>query len=165
MRWFKHFSDSRTTPQLRKIEKKLGEAGYARAFKLMELVAQYCGIATDFSPTIITKNSTIDVEFLAEEFGVSKAEARKTLQVFAEVSFIDPERWKEEVIHIPAMLDALDEWTGRAKRRKHSDDTPESLRRDSGKSQSQSQSQSQQIERKDGEPESSNHLNSRRDVA
>ena len=139
MRWFKHFSDARTTPQLRKIEKRLGEAGYARAFKLMELVAQLGGTADDFAPTLDTNNSTTDLEYLSEEFGVSRVAARKTLQVFAEVNFIDANRWTEGVIHLPAMLDALDEWTGRAKRQSHSDATPELLPGHSGKSQSQSQ--------------------------
>jgi hypothetical protein len=52
MRWFKHFSDARRNPKLRLVEKKLGEAGYARWFKLLELVAERGGTGRDFQPRI-----------------------------------------------------------------------------------------------------------------
>src|SRR5712692_1078667 len=111
MRWFKHFSDARMSPQLRKIEKKLGEAGYARAYKLLELVAQLGGLASEFSPKLDLNNSSTDLDYLAEVWGVKPRDARRTLKVFAEVGFIDAEKWKERVVCIPAMLEALDEWT------------------------------------------------------
>lgn len=147
MRWFKHFSDARTTPQLRKIEKKLGEAGYARAFKLLELMAQLCGKADSFSPTLDLNGTGANLEYLAESLGISAKDARKTLRVFAEAGFIDSPKWAQKIVYVPSMLDALDEWTGRAKRRLDSGATREFLQSDSGKSQSESQSQ--QRERKD----------------
>ena len=40
MRWFKHFADARLMPEIRNVERVLGEAGYARAHKLFEFIAQ-----------------------------------------------------------------------------------------------------------------------------
>jgi hypothetical protein len=111
VRWFKHYSDARMSPQLRRIEKKLGEGGYARAYKLMELVAQLGGLSSQFSPQLDLNDASTDIDFIAEEWRVRASEARKTLNVFAELGFIDREKWKGQIIFIPAMLEALDEWT------------------------------------------------------
>ena len=99
------------SPQLRRIEKKLGEGGYARAYKLMELVAQLGGLSSQFSPQLDLNDASTDIDFIAEEWRVRASEARKTLNVFAELGFIDREKWKGQIIFIPAMLEALDEWT------------------------------------------------------
>jgi transcription initiation factor IIE alpha subunit len=111
--------------QMRKIEKKLGEAGYARALKLLEVVAQAGGAASNFSPTLDLKSPTTDVDYLSDEWGIKSSEAKRTLRVFADTNFIDAEKWKDKVVYIPAMLEVLDEWTRRKKRKSSSGDGPD----------------------------------------
>ncbi len=134
MRWFKHFTDARHNPKLRRIEDGLGEAGYARACKLLEIVGARGGSGEKFNPMIDLKTSPTDLRWLACELGIPEAEARATLSIFAQVRFIEPKSWRRKIIHIPQMKAYVDEWTQRRQRGSHSGVSPELLPRDSGKS-------------------------------
>ncbi len=149
MRWFKHFNDARRNPKFRRIEKRLGEAGYARAFKLIEVVAERGGTGQNFSPIVDLKCQHTDLEWLAEELGIKPAEARRTLDLFASVHLIEPEEWKKKKVCIPQMVTYRDEWTRKrqpdsgAAQEEHRSDTGDGQvqrRRNSPQSQSQKQS-------------------------
>lgn len=163
MRWFKHFNDARRNPKFRRIEKRLGEAGYARAFKLIEVVADRGGTGQNFDPGVDLKCPHTDLEWLAEELGVKLAEAKRTLDVFASVHLIEPEAWKRKQVCIPQMVAYRDEWTrkrqpdsgaAQEEHRSHTGDAQVQRRSDSP--QSKSQSQSRVEEEKEGESESDN---------
>jgi len=140
MQWFKHYNDARTNPKFRAIEKQLGEAGYARAFKLLEIVAQRGGKADKFAPLLDLKNAYTSIDWLADELRISVEEAERTLDVFASVRLIDPKAFRKRILHIPQMLEYLDEWTGKKLRAKHSVAPQESLPSNSGPSPAQSKS-------------------------
>lgn len=123
MLWFQHHSNLRHSPKLRAIELKLGEAGYARAVKLMELIAEFNGRPEAFQPTIDLKSPTTNLVYLAGEWGTTAAKAKSTLELFANVGFIDTAKWQDTVIHIPEMMELLDDWTRR--KRRESGATPE----------------------------------------
>lgn len=161
MRWFKHFNDARRNPKFRRIEKRLGEAGYARAFKLIEVVADRGGTGQNFNPTVDLKCQHTDLEWLAEELGIKPAEARRTLDLFAAVHLIEPEAWKKKQVCIPQMVAYRDEWTrkrqpdsGAAQEEHRSDTGDGQVQRRSDSPQSKSQSQSRVEEEKEGKSES-----------
>ena len=134
MLWFRHLADARNDPKFRAIEKRLGEAGYARAFKLFEIVAGQGGKADNFSPKIDLKKPITDLDWLAGEWKIPNDEALKTIETLAEVQLIDPKSWRRKIIYVPRMLELLDEWTARRMRSGNSRVTREQLRSDSGKS-------------------------------
>jgi hypothetical protein len=134
MLWYKHLADARNNPKFRAIEKRLGEAGYARAFKLFEIVAGQGGKAEDFCPKIDLKKPHTGLDWLAEEWKISIDEASKTVETFAEVQLIDPKSWRRKIIYVPQMLELLDEWTARRMRSGNSRVSREQLPSDSGKS-------------------------------
>jgi hypothetical protein len=147
MQWFKHPNDFRNDPRLRAIEKKIGEAGYARVLKLFEIVAERGGKADRFSPVLDLNSVCTDLDWLADELRISKEELQQTLETFAAVDLIDQKDWRKQIIRIPHMDGYLDEWTQRKQRAKTSRDaseplprvpraTPEKLPSDSGKSKS-----------------------------
>jgi hypothetical protein len=113
MRWFKHDTDARKNPKLRYIGKELGEAGYARAFQLLEIVAQRGGKADEFRPEIDLGQTCTDLDWLADELGISRPNTRKTLKIFAQCKFIDPKAYERNIISVPQMTQCLDEWTAR----------------------------------------------------
>lgn len=139
MRWMKHFTDARHNAKFRAIERKLGEAGYARAFKLFEIVAERGGKAGDFSPTIDLRKSPTDLDWLAEEWKIPNDDAKETLDFFAAVRLIDQKAWRRKIVEVPQMLEYRDEWTQRQQRAKNSGGTPEQLPSDSGKSRSRAE--------------------------
>jgi hypothetical protein len=134
MQWFKHEVAARSNPKIHAIEKKFGEAGYARAFKLLEIVAERGGKAGEFAPRIDLKSSYTGLDWLADELGISSEVAEVTLEFFASVQFISPKLWRRKIVEVPQMLENLDEWTQRRMRAKASRVTPEQLPSDSGKS-------------------------------
>lgn len=136
MRWMKHFTDARHNPKFRAIEKKFGEAGYARAFKLFEIVAGRGGKAGDFSSTIDLRKPPTDLDWLAEELKIPVDDVTETLDFFAAVRLIDQKAWRKKIVEVPQMLEYLDEWTQRQQRAKNSEGTPEQLPSYSGKSRS-----------------------------
>jgi hypothetical protein len=134
MRWFKHYTNARGNPKLRAIEKKLGEAGYARAFKLLEVVGERGGKAEDFTPRIDLKSLHTGLDWLADELRISSEAMETTLELFSSVQFISPKLWRRRIVEVPQMLEYLDEWTQRHARTKKSGDAQEQLPSDSGKS-------------------------------
>jgi hypothetical protein len=92
MQWFKHLSSLRRDPKIWAIEKKLGEAGYARAVKLLEIVAEHGEI---------NLRSLTSIDWLADELRISAKNATQTLEVFADVGLIDTVAWANQVIRIP----------------------------------------------------------------
>lgn len=110
MRWFKHFADARRNPKLRLIEKKLSEAGYARAFKLLEVIAERGGSGEAFKPRLDLRKPHTGMAWLADELGISEAALGRTLRVFAEARFINQRMLRKQVIYVPAMREYVDEW-------------------------------------------------------
>src|SRR5216684_2717793 len=110
MRWFKHFNDTRNNPKFRAIEKKLGEAGYARALKLFEIVAERGGTGKEFRPVIDLRKPPTDLDWLAEEWKISNEDTIKTLNLFAEMRITDPKSWRKQIVQVPQMLEYMDEW-------------------------------------------------------
>lgn len=92
MQWFKHLSSLRRDPKFWAIEKKLGEAGYARAVKLLEIVAEHGEI---------NLRSLTSVDWLADELRISAKCTTQTLEVFADVGLIDTDAWTDQIIRIP----------------------------------------------------------------
>lgn len=138
MLWFRHFNDARRNPKFRAIERKLGESGYARAFKLLEIVSERGGTGKDFAPRLDLNLPHTDLRFLADELEIRRRSAKITLEHFARCKFIDPDAWRQNVIYIPQMTEYMDEWT--RKRQSHnSGGAPESLRSNSPQTQNQSQ--------------------------
>lgn len=119
MRWFKHFSDTRRNPKVCAIERGLGEAGYARAIKLLEVVAQACGAGDKFKPRLDLRKAITNETWLAEELGVEVKTLEETLKNFSAVGFIDAKDFKRRVISIPQMLEYRDEWSSRGSRATH----------------------------------------------
>jgi hypothetical protein len=120
MRSFKHPNDLRTDPKFRAIEKKLGEAGYARALKLFEVAADKGSKAGKFVPALDLKAAYTDIDWLAAELRISVDDLKGTLDAFATVELIDPEDWRNQVVRIPQMKNYLDEYTQRQLRSKKS---------------------------------------------
>src|ERR1700758_3817570 len=111
MQWFKHPNDFRNDPRLRVIEKRLGEAGYARALKLFEIVAERGGKADKFVPVLDLNSVCTDSDWLAEQLRITSEELQKTLETFATVELIDLKDWRKQIVRIPHMDGYLDEWT------------------------------------------------------
>jgi hypothetical protein len=127
MQSFKHPSNFRNDPKLRAIEKKHGEAGYSRALKIFEVVAEHGSKAGKFVPELDLNATCTNIEWLAEELRISTEELQKTLETFAAVELIDPEEWQNQIICIPQMKNHLDEYTQRKLRSEKSRLTPERL--------------------------------------
>jgi hypothetical protein len=140
MRWFRHFNDARNNPKFRAIEKKLGEAGYARAFKLFEIIAERGGTGKEFKPVIDLRKPPTDLDWLAEEWKISNEDTLKSLDLFAEVRIIAPKSWRRKIVQVPQILEYLDEWTERQRLRSSTRATPESLPSHSGVTPSRSRS-------------------------
>jgi hypothetical protein len=68
MQWFRHPNSFRKEPILRLIEKKLGEAGYARALTLFEVVAEQGSQAGKFVPKLDLNATCTSIEIDWEEF-------------------------------------------------------------------------------------------------
>jgi len=131
MQRFRHPSNLRNDPQFRAIEKKLDEAGYARAVKLFEIVAEVGGKGEEFSAEFTLRDNT-DISWLADEWRISSKKAQATLEVFAGVGLIDAQAWSEQIVRIPLLNDCLDEYTQRQKKARNSRATTERLQSDSG---------------------------------
>ena len=134
MRWFKHFSDARNNPKLHAIEKRLGEVGYARAFKLLELVAERGGTGEAFTPRISLNNLHTNLSWIADALNINVRAAKSTLKVFADVRLVDPHEYSQGTIYIPQMREYLDEWT-RKRQSSASGSRPEERRSNSPVSQ------------------------------
>lgn len=140
MQWFKHYNDARHNPKFRAIEKKLGEAGYARAFKLFEIVAERGGKADKFTPVLDLKELRTNLDWLADEWRITTGEAKNTLEIFASVELIDPKALSKDIIRISQMIEYLDEWTQRRQPSKTPRVAPERLPSNSRATPAQSKS-------------------------
>jgi len=139
MRWFKHLADARNNPKIRRVVQRLGEAGYARFFRLLEVVADRGGSGPKFRPELNLNDAATDLAWLASEMGCeSDKDAKETLDLFAAIRLIDPKAWKRGKIRIPQMTEYKDEWASRNKK-PVSVETPERLRSNSRATQVQSQ--------------------------
>lgn len=118
------------TPKLRFIEKRLGEAGYGRFFKVLEIVAERGGIGANFDPQVDLKLPHTDLQWLAEELGISVQETKKTFKVFVEAGLISVEAWRQGILYIPKMNKYKDEWARKNSRQNYGA-APESLRSNS----------------------------------
>jgi hypothetical protein len=131
MQRFRHPSNLRNDPKFRSIEKKLDEPGYARAVKLLEIVAEVGGKGEEFSPEFTLRDNT-DIGWLADEWRISTKKAQATLEVFSGVGLIDPHARSEQIVRIPLLNDCLDEYTQRQQKARNSRASTERLQSDSG---------------------------------
>lgn len=128
MRWFKHMADARRNPKILRIERVLGEAGYARFMKLLEIVASTGGSGQGFDPRLRLTDPHTDELWLANELGIRPRDLRKTLKCFAQVQLIDPNSFEHGEINIPQMLEYRDEYSSKKPRVSgHARDTVGSL--------------------------------------
>lgn len=91
----------------------MGEAGYARAMKLYEIVAQIGGSGADFDPRIDLKKPTTNRDWLADEMGIDPQTLDNFLQSADKNGLIDSRSLKRDVIVIPQMLEIRDEYASR----------------------------------------------------
>ena len=146
MRWTRHFTNGRHNPKIRAVEKRFGEAGYARAFKLFEIVGERGGSGCAFSPVIDLRKPPTDLDWLAEEWKITNSDAKETLDFFAEVRLINKKAWCKNIVEVPQMLEYMDEWTLRQLRGRNSRGTPEQLPSNSGKSRSRAEQKQSRAE-------------------
>jgi hypothetical protein len=115
MLWFKHNRDLRDSPAMKQIQRRLGDAGSAAAYRLLEVMTARCGSGEQFSETLILASPN-NRTWLAQEicrcqddYGdpwVSDDHLEKFLDVFAESGFI-----QRGVIHAPAQTkDETGKW-------------------------------------------------------
>ena len=113
MRWFKHFTDLRRDPAIRKVERKLGEAGYARAVKVSELIAQHGGSGAQFVPRIDLNDPATDMEWLSDELGIKTKEAERTVKVLADSGWLEKKPSTKGILSRPGMLHERDAYSER----------------------------------------------------
>jgi len=116
MLWFSHRNDLRRNPAVLRVEQRLGEAGYARWSKLLEVVSQFGGNGPDFEPRLDLRGPATDEGWLANELGIQTRDLRKTLRVFAEVGLINTKEYRERVIAVPMLAELRDEFTKKKQR-------------------------------------------------
>jgi hypothetical protein len=82
--WFRHESDFRNTASAKFIYRKLGDSGFARTIRLMEVM---CAVseANEHSLHLMAPH---DMGWLAEELACSVEDLQHTLELFAETGFI-----------------------------------------------------------------------------
>ena len=142
MRWFKHMTVARHNPKFRAIEKEFGEPGYARACKLLEIVAERGGTGETFVPRLDLNLPSTNLDWLADELHIKKNVAKTTLAYFAKCELIDPEEFQRNIIYVPQMIEYRDEFT-RKRQSASSGVASDSLRTESPQSKKQNQSQIQ----------------------
>ena len=147
MRWFKHMSDARHNPKVLRLLQRLGEAGYARYFRLLECLAERGGTGSSFNPGVDLQDGVTDLAWLAGEMGCrGQSDARKTLELFAKVRLIDQRGWKRKKVCVPQMIEYRDEWASRKQKpdtretHKRLPSTSRVTREESQKSESESES-------------------------
>jgi len=124
MLWYKHFCDARRNPKLLRVERKMPEIGYARFFRLLEIIAERCGAGKDFRPELNLNGKCTDREWLAAELAIEPDAVQETLDLFAAVDLIDSGAWADKVVAIPAMLEYRDAYTERKQRKTVPPHTP-----------------------------------------
>jgi hypothetical protein len=66
MLWFKHSHDLRNSPAMKQIQRKLGDAGFAAAIRLIEVMTYRSGVASKFNPVLTLAPPTSEL-WLAQE--------------------------------------------------------------------------------------------------
>jgi hypothetical protein len=66
MLWFKHSYDLRNSPAMKQIQRKLGDAGFAAAIRLIEVLTYRSGVASKFNPVLTLCAPTSEL-WLAQE--------------------------------------------------------------------------------------------------
>jgi hypothetical protein len=66
MLWFKHSHDLRNSPAMKQIQRKLGDAGFAAAIRLIEVMTYRSGVASKFNPVLTLAPPTGEL-WLAQE--------------------------------------------------------------------------------------------------
>jgi len=115
MKWFKHFTNARDNHKIEFVSEKLGEAGYARVFKIYEIVAERW--EPPELPELKLNGGAMNLGFISKKLGISLEEAEKTLNIFAKAGVIDKDAWKKKVLYIPQLMDYKDNTTSRELRR------------------------------------------------
>jgi hypothetical protein len=111
MKWFKHMQDARHNAKIQWACGQLGEdAGYARLFKLYEIMAgKWTDRNTDV-PAVKITNGPGNLQYFAKELGISAEETKKTFSVFAKAGLIDKAAWKDNVLYIQQLAEYSNEW-------------------------------------------------------
>jgi hypothetical protein len=111
MKWFKHLDDARKNQKVKFVCKHLGpDAGYARIFKLYEILAQRWEKRTDEVPRIKVTESLFNFEFFSSELEISVSEVKKTFKILAEAGIIDRAMWRRKILYIPKLAEHSDRW-------------------------------------------------------
>jgi hypothetical protein len=107
MQWFKHSKDFRNSAEIKFLEGELGEAGYARFCKLLEVIATVAGKKKPFKPQI-RMESPYTWQWMAMELGVmaeteyygtvpDEREAARTIGLFEKAGLVSIEETAEYV--------------------------------------------------------------------
>ena len=133
MNWFKHFTDAHHNSKIQWVCDELGaDAGYARIFKLYEVVARRWEDRKSDPPLMKISEGPTNFKFFSKIFGISVTEVEKTFCIFAKAGIIDRTAWKKKVVYIPQLREYSNDWFKRAKTTEGHGDPPEGLQRDSG---------------------------------
>src|SRR5258708_3154072 len=101
MQWFKHLKDFRNSAEIKYIEDELGDSGYARACKLLEIIATVAGKKKPFEARLVIEPPytyrwlalELRCFYMPDDNGGNdkvpcEAEVVNTFRVFAEAGFI-----------------------------------------------------------------------------
>jgi hypothetical protein len=143
MLWFKHHNNFRNSPSMKWIKKRLGDAGVAAAYRLLEVICERCGTGEEFNPVLTLQGATSKMwlaeEILTPENGDSYSDGFVTeeqldgfLAVCERSGLVERTTWEGdgstwdddkgvwvpgkvvlEQINIPSMFNLLDEHTAR----------------------------------------------------
>jgi hypothetical protein len=90
MLWFKHWHNLRSSPAMKQIQRQLGDAGFAAAIRLLEVMTQRCGSGEKFNP-VLTLMPPTTKRWLGEEIitptdeGYGAFVADKTIEEYLDV--------------------------------------------------------------------------------
>jgi hypothetical protein len=139
MLWFKHDNHYRSTAAIRHIESVLGEAGYARALKLLEIFCECCPRKPFVARIEIKPPYTW--RWMAQELGCgTEVEAIRTIELFEDALLIQipekvivqPRKKGQDEIRRPAVIECAGlmekaEWhnlSNRNRKRLEKEDAP-----------------------------------------
>jgi hypothetical protein len=116
MRWFKHGSNFRSSPAMFHIQRELGDSGFARAVKLIEIMTEKSGSGVNFNPRLELFAPT-DEKWLAFELGCPLEELNETLEIFEQATFIELEMDEDRMgaIIMNDLASKKDSWSDRYK--------------------------------------------------
>lgn len=142
MQWFKHDKQLRHSPAMQLIQRRLGNDGFAAAYRLLEVMAARCGSGENFTECLILASPTTR-EWLMQEICTFELDTQEDweqalkdfdylLKVFEEARFIelgtiqaaarrqnDEGKWVDvpnatfETIRVIRFEELADTWTAR----------------------------------------------------